>query len=990
MQSFVFLPYFIIYVKMVVRRREQNEGNEREVQRYIELRGVRVNNLKNVSLKFPAGRLVVVTGLSGSGKSSLVFDTLYAEGQRRYVESLSAYARQFLGRMSKPEVDFISGLAPAIAIEQKSLSKNPRSTVGTVTEIYEYLKLLYARIGRLYSPVSGQEVRRHSVGHVSDFVCGLQAGLKVYVLAPLRPLPDGESGEAFYRREADRLKIMGFSRLYAYEEGQVCGMEAVPESAWAQLGERYGLLVDRFVVHPEDKGFYSRVFDSVQTAFNEGDGRCRIVCEEAERKRVWRFSNRLEADGMTFVKPSPNFFAFNNPYGACKTCGGTGQIVGESEELVIPDPSLSVYENAVACWRGSKMSAWKEAFIRNAAVYDFPVHRPYEELDRAQKQLLWKGGKGVKGIDDWFKFMDSQAYKVQYRVLSARYRGRTRCPECEGARLRPDAAYVKVGGKSIQELAELPVSELYDFFEHLELNGHEKAVAQRMLTEIRQRLSYLLQVGVPYLSLNRASGTLSGGEAQRIHLANALGSSLVGSMYILDEPSIGLHPRDTRRLIEVVLQLRDLGNTVVVVEHDEEMMRAADLIVDVGPLAGHEGGEIVFVGSPETMIREGQSLTARYLRDELRIPVPFSRRPWKHYIELVGARENNLQNLTVKFPLQVLTVVSGVSGSGKSTLVKRTLYPALSRALGGSGDAGGRYDALRGAVAQLGGVEMVDQEPIGRSTRSNPVTYIKAFDDIRNLYAALPLAKERHYAPGYFSFNTEGGRCETCQGEGRVKVEMQFMADIYLTCDTCQGKRYKAEVLEVRYRDKSITDLLEMTVDEAAAFLAEDPSNRYAAAALEKIKTLQAVGLGYLHLGQSSSDLSGGEAQRIKLAYFLRKGASEKPTLFIFDEPTTGLHFHDIDKLRTSFEALLRAGHTIVVVEHHPDVIKLADWVIDMGPEGGKRGGTVLFEGVPEDLPGCKASYTAPYIKEKLGVIRDKSGVGQDASKNVTKNGRKK
>ena len=975
---------------MAARRKEQKEENNKESERYIELRGVRVNNLKNVSLKFPAGRLVVVTGLSGSGKSSLVFDTLYAEGQRRYVESLSAYARQFLGRMSKPEVDFISGLAPAIAIEQKSLSKNPRSTVGTVTEIYEYLKLLYARIGRLYSPVSGQEVRRHSVSHVADFVCGLSAGLKVYVLSPLRPKPADDRPSEFYRHEVERLKMMGFSRLYAYEASAVCGMDDVPETAWQNLDERYGLLVDRFAVHPEDKSFYSRVFDSVQTAFNEGEGSCRIVCEGGDRARVWTFSNRLEADGMTFVKPSPNFFAFNNPYGACKTCGGTGQIVGESEELVIPDPALSVYENAVACWRGSKMSAWKEAFLRNAAVYDFPVHRPYKDLDRAQKNLLWKGGKGVKGIDDWFKFMDSQAYKVQYRVLSARYRGRTRCPECEGSRLRPDAAYVKVGGKSIQELVEMPLAELYGFFEHLELNSHEKAVAQRMLTEIRQRLSYLLQVGVPYLSLNRASGTLSGGEAQRIHLANALGSSLVGSMYILDEPSIGLHPRDTQRLIEVVQRLRDLGNTVVVVEHDEEMMRAADLLVDVGPLAGREGGEIVFVGSPETMIKEGKSLTARYLRNELQIPVPFSRRPWKHYIELVGARENNLQNLTVKFPLQVLTVVTGVSGSGKSTLVKRTLYPALSRVLGGANDAVGKYEALRGAVGQLGGVEMVDQEPIGRSTRSNPVTYIKAFDDIRNLYASLPLAKERHYAPGYFSFNAEGGRCETCQGEGRVKVEMQFMADIYLTCDACGGKRYKAEVLEVRYRGKSITDLLDMTVDEAVAFLEEDPDNRYAAAALEKIRTLQAVGLGYLQLGQSSSDLSGGEAQRIKLAYFLRKGASEKPTLFIFDEPTTGLHFHDIDKLRTSFEALLRAGHTIVVVEHHPDVIKLADWVIDMGPEGGKQGGTVLFEGVPEDLLACKTSYTARYIADKLVATKEKPGKKQTAPQNQRKNGRKK
>ena len=930
--------------------------------------------------------MVVVTGLSGSGKSSLVFDTLYAEGQRRYVESLSAYARQFLGRMSKPEVDFISGLAPAIAIEQKVLSKNPRSTVGTVTEIYEYLKLLYARIGRIYSPVSGGEVRRHSVGHVADFICTMPQGARVYVLSPLR---GGEAiGEASgevdgeqvgHDQALQRLKVMGFSRLYAYETGEICSLEAVPNKAWAQLTADYGLLVDRFVAHPEDKSFYSRVFDSVQTAFNEGEGRCRVVCEQEEGRRTWSFSNRLEADGMSFVKPSPNFFAFNNPYGACKTCGGTGHIVGESEELVIPNPDLSVYEEAVACWRGSKMSAWKDAFMRNAAAYDFPIHRPYKDLDKAQKQLLWKGARGVKGISDWFKFMDSQAYKVQYRVLSSRYRGRTRCPECEGSRLRPDAAYVKVGGKSIQELVELPIGELYDFFENLSLNSHEKAIAKRMLTEIRQRLSYLLQVGVPYLSLNRASGTLSGGEAQRIHLANALGSSLIGSMYILDEPSIGLHPRDTGRLIEVVQQLRDLGNTVIVVEHDEEMMRAADLIVDVGPLSGREGGEIVFEGTPQAMIKTGQSLTARYLRNELQIPVPFSRRPWKQYIEVVGAKENNLQNLSVKIPLQVLTVVSGVSGSGKSTLVKQTLYPALNRQLNGAGDAVGKFDALRGSVGALSSVELVDQEPIGRSTRSNPVTYIKAFDDLRNLFAALPLAKERHYAPGYFSFNTEGGRCETCQGEGKVKVEMQFMADIYLTCDTCQGKRYKQEVLEVRYRGKNITDLLDMTVDEAVAFLEEDPDNRQAASALEKIKTLQSVGLGYLQLGQSSSDLSGGEAQRIKLAYFLRKGASEKPTLFIFDEPTTGLHFHDIDRLRTSFEALLRAGHTIVVVEHHPDVIKIADWVIDMGPEGGKGGGRIVFEGVPEDLVKCQASRTAPYIKEKLEVGTAKAATAKTA-----------
>ena len=918
--------------------------------------------------------MVVVTGLSGSGKSSLVFDTLYAEGQRRYVESLSAYARQFLGRMSKPEVDFVDGISPAIAIEQKTLNSNPRSTVGTVTEIYEYLKLLYARIGKIYSPVSGKEVKRHSVSGVADFAASLQDGTKLYILSPIR-LAEGMTMQAY-----GELKVKsGFSRLYRVDEkdagrSRMVGIEEAMQEK--KLPDSLYLLVDRVVIRKADDGseenneLYSRLFDSVQTAFHEGEGKCHMEITAPDgHSRFLEFSNKLEADGMSFVKPSVNFFSFNNPYGACKTCEGIGTVVGVSEDLVIPDTSLSVYDNAVAVWRGEKMSEWKKDFIRYAEREGFPIHRPYKELTQKEKDILWNGGKYAKGIRDCFAFIEKNAYKIQYRVMGSRYKGKTRCPDCHGSRLRPDADYVKVGGKSISELVAMQVDALYDFFETLHLTAHDRTVAERMLTEIRHRLSYLKDVGLSYLSLDRASSSLSGGESQRIYLANSLGSALVGSLYILDEPSIGLHSRDTDHLIHVIKQLRDLGNTVVVVEHDEAIMMAADYIVDVGPKAGREGGEVVFAGTPQEMISRGNSLTARYLRGEMQIEVPDGRRAWTRSLRLTGAVQNNLKNVTVDIPLGVMTVVTGVSGSGKTSLIRQCLYPALQRALGTyQGGAALKYKSLEGDIKQIDSVEIVDQNPIGKSSRSNPVTYIKAFDDIRDLFAAQPLAKKRLYAPGYFSFNTEGGRCEACQGEGTIKVEMQFMADLHLTCEHCHGKRFKEEVLEVKYLEKSISDVLEMTVDEALEFFPENAPEAAVKRLRAKLQVLQDVGLGYLHLGQSSNTLSGGEAQRVKLAYFLcRGGADEKGhVFFIFDEPTTGLHFHDIAKLKASFDALIARGHTVLVIEHHLDVIKSADWIIEMGPEGGDAGGKLLYAGTPEGLLKVKDSYTAKYLRPKL------------------------
>lgn len=946
-----------------------------------------MNNLKNVDVTFPSGKLTVVTGLSGSGKSSLVFDTLYAEGQRRYVESLSSYARQFLGRMSKPEVDFVEGISPAIAIEQKTLNANPRSTVGTVTEIYEYLKLLYARIGKTYSPVSGCEVKRHSVANVADFASALPKGTKLYVLSPIC-IREGLSVNEYLRL----LEKMGFSRLYRHHAKDTSRsgiMDIQDFGTDTDLKDHY-LLVDRLLIKTDesDGALYSRIFDSVQTAFNEGGSRCYLECIAPDGKsRFLQFSNKLEADGMNFVKPSPNFFSFNNPYGACKRCGGIGTIDGISEELVIPDPSLSLFEDAVACWRGEKMSSWKEAFIQNAEAEKFPIHRPYKELSEKEKNLLWNGNRHVKGIYDCFKFIEKNSYKIQYRVMGSRYRGITTCPECHGSRLRKDAEYVKINGRSISELVKMQIVDLSEFFKNIHLTAYERAVSARTLTEIKNRLEYLQNVGLSYLNLNRRSSSLSGGEGQRIHLANSIGSALIGSLYILDEPSIGLHPRDTEHLIDVIKKLRDIGNTVIVVEHDESMMLAADHIIDVGPLAGRFGGEIVFAGSPKELMHKGESLTARYLRGELCIPVPDSRRAWSRCIRLVGARCNNLKDIDVTIPLNVLTVVTGVSGSGKTSLIRQTLCPALQYALGSySSSEKTRYRKLEGDIKCLQSVEIVDQNPIGRSSRSNPATYLKAFDDIRELFAAQPLAKKRLFGPGYFSFNVQGGRCETCQGEGTLKIEMQFMADLYIECGECHGKRFKAEVLEITYRDKNIADVLEMTVDEALEFFSDDSTHASIKRLCAKLQVLQEVGLGYLHLGQSSSSLSGGEAQRVKLAYFLCRGKAEEKghTLFVFDEPTTGLHFHDIRKLQDSFDALIKRGHTVLVIEHQLDIIKSADWIIDIGPEGGDAGGRLVFEGIPEDLVKVKESHTGRFLKEKLQSVsgsKKKSGTKRTPSK---------
>ncbi len=928
----------------------KNTATIERQQGKIEIKGAKVHNLKNVNISIPHQSLTVITGLSGSGKSSLAFDTLYAEGQRRYVESLSSYARQFLGRLDKPEVDSIKGLSPAVAIEQKVISRNPRSTVGTVTEIYDYLKVLYARVGTTYSPLTGNKVKKHQLEDVLRFVKTLPENTKFIIKCPLI-LHD--------RKLEDQLEILsqqGFSRMA--QNGELLRISDFDLKKHSSK-DTLEIVVDRLVADWSTEENLNRLADSVQTAFFEGRGICRIQINGEEKAH--EFSNKFEIDGEEFEEPSVHLFSFNNPYGACPTCEGFGNIMGIDEDLVIPDNSLSVYEDAIVPWRGEKMSEWKNQFIAGAEKAKFPIHRPVFELNEEEKAMLWEGSAHFRGLDEFFKYLESKSYKIQFRVMLSRYRGKTRCTSCKGSRLRKEANYVKIGGHSISELVSWPIDQLHSHFENLELSDQEYTIAKRLLLEIENRLSYLCKVGLPYLNLNRLSSTLSGGESQRINLATSLGSALVGSTYILDEPSIGLHPKDTARLIEVVKELRDLGNTVVVVEHDEEMMLAADYIIDIGPEAGTKGGEVIYEGEYTDLLKAKNSHTANYLqgRDQIEIPI---KKEARKFIELKGARENNLKNIDVKFPLHCFTVVTGVSGSGKSSLIKKILYPALKKRLGGYGEKTGKHSNFDGAWQDISDVEFVDQNPIGKSSRSNPVTYIKAYDDIRQLYTSLPLAKARKYKAGYFSFNIDGGRCDKCQGEGEITIEMQFMADVHLKCDVCHGKRFRKEILDVKLADKSIYDILELTVDNAIEFFKAEGQDKIAA----KLQPLQDVGLGYVNLGQSSSTLSGGEAQRIKLATFLSKGSAKEPVLFIFDEPTTGLHFHDIKKLLQSFYALLKNGHSIVVIEHHPDVMKCADWIIDLGPEGGDKGGALIFQGKPEEMINCKESITAPFLKDKL------------------------
>ncbi|MFO7658782.1 MAG: excinuclease ABC subunit UvrA [Bacteroidales bacterium] len=917
----------------------------------------RVHNLKNISLMIPRNKLTVITGLSGSGKSSLAFDTIYAEGQRRYVESLSAYARQFLGRMNKPDVDFIKGIPPAIAIEQKVNSRNPRSTVGTSTEIYDYLKLLYARIGKTYSPVSGKVVKKDSVTDVVDYIASMTEGSRVLVLSPL-----AETNRLDIKQQIEDLSHQGITRIEI--NGEVIRIDEAGEVEKANGKNTINVVVDRVAASKDDDAL-TRFADSAQTAFRLGSGECIIKNISENENTERKFSVRFESDGMSFEEPSVHMFSFNNPVGACPVCEGYGKIIGIDPDLVIPDKGLSVYEDAIVCWRGETMGKWKEKLIYSADKFDFPVHKPYFQLTDSQKDILWKGNRHFKGLNAFFEFLESKKYKIQYRVMLARYRGKTTCTECNGTRLKKEASYVKINGKNIQDLVTLPVDELKQFFSDLRLNEFEKKVAGRILLEIKNRLDYLCNVGLSYLTLNRLSATLSGGESQRINLATTLGSSLVGSLYILDEPSIGLHPRDTHLLIYVLKRLKEIGNTVIVVEHDEEIMRNADEIIDIGPLAGTHGGEVVFQGILNKMLEENNGLTAQYLTGKEKITVPAKRRKWNHYIEFTGARHNNLKNIDVKIPLNVLTVISGVSGSGKSSVVKNIIYPALSRIYNGAGEKTGDFGSVQGDINAVSRVEFVDQNPIGKSSRSNPVTYIKAYDEVRKLFADQPLSKFNDFKPSHFSFNVEGGRCAECQGEGEVKVEMQFMADVRLICESCNGKRFKDEILEVKFHGKNIYDILESTVDEAIEFF-DAHKGHTEKMIVKKLKTLGEVGLGYVKLGQSSSTLSGGESQRVKLASFLGLENSLTPTLFIFDEPTTGLHFHDIKKLLGALDALIKKGHSVLIIEHNLEVIKSADWLIDLGPEGGKGGGSIIYQGVPEDIVDCKESYTGKFLKEKL------------------------
>ena len=927
---------------------------------YISIKGARVNNLKNINLQIPRNKLVVITGLSGSGKSSLAFDTLYAEGQRRYVESLSSYARQFLGRMSKPECDFIKGIPPAIAIEQKVNSRNPRSTVGTSTEIYEYLRLLYSRIGKTYSPISGQLVKKHSAEDIVNCMLSLPKGTRFTVLTPIF-LQEGRSlieqldmdmKQGFTRIEKNREIIRIEDYLQELSKG---------ETTDEKEKQRIYLLIDRLTAD-DSKDTISRLTDSAETAMYEGDGTCLLrAYMEDGGTQLFTFSTKFEADGITFQEPNDQMFSFNSPFGACPTCEGFGKIIGIDEHLVIPNRALSVYDGAVYCWRGEKMNEWLKEFIREAPAHDFPIFTPYYELTQEQKDYLWHGPRDKACIDSFFQMLTENQYKIQYRVMLARYRGKTTCPTCHGARLKKEANYVKVGGKSISELVDMPITTLKSFFDNLKLDEHDASVAKRLLTEIHNRLQFMLEVGLGYLTLNRLSNTLSGGESQRINLATSLGSSLVGSLYILDEPSIGLHSRDTDQLIKVLKELRDLGNTVVVVEHDEEIIRAADYIIDIGPKAGRLGGEIVYEGDMNDLQPNSGSYTVRYLLNEEQIDLPLSHRPWNNYIEVKGARENNLKGIDVKFPLNVMTVVTGVSGSGKSTLVRDIFYQALKREYSEASERPGEFLSLEGDLSMVKDIEFVDQNPIGKSTRSNPVTYIKAYDDIRKLYADQPLSKQMGYTPAFFSFNTEGGRCEECKGEGTVTVEMQFMADLVLECESCHGKRFKKDILEVKFHDKNIYDILDMTVNQAIEFFSEYRQDKI----VKQLKPLQYVGLGYVKLGQSSSTLSGGENQRVKLAYYLSLEKT-RPTIFIFDEPTTGLHFHDIKKLLEAFDSLIKRGHTVIIIEHNLDVIKCADYIIDLGPEGGEKGGELVVCGTPEQVAACPQSYTGRFLVSKL------------------------
>ncbi|CAN5185018.1 excinuclease ABC subunit UvrA [soil metagenome] len=968
-------------------------------KQYIIIKGAKMHNLKNVDLAIPRNRFIVITGLSGSGKSSLAFDTLFAEGQRRYVESLSAYARQFLGKIEKPAVEYIKGISPAVAIEQKVNTRNPRSTVGTSTEIFDYLKLLFARAGKTYSPVSGKLVTRHTVSDVVDALLDLSEGTRLMLLAPLKQKKDKTLKESL-----GLLLQQGFTRILY--NGEILKLNEINVSSLSSK-EEISIVIDRFEIRKDDDELSSRIADSVQTAFYEGDGDIIVekIVQEGEKNEEGKkeaairkqeagkkvavkksakktiaqpltnnrilFSNRFEADGIVFEEPSVHFFSFNNPIGACKKCEGFGTVIGIDPDLVIPNKNLSIFEEAIACWKGEKMSEWKEKLVMHAYKFNFPIHKPYNELTKAQKELLWEGNKYFSGLNEFFTFLEVQSYKIQYRVMLSRFRGKTTCPDCRGTRLRKDANYVKFAEKSISDVVLMQVKDAFKFFSELKLTAAEQSLSKRLLQEITNRFRFLSDVGLGYLTMNRLSSTLSGGESQRINLATSLGSSLVGSMYILDEPSIGLHPRDTERLIRVLLALRDIGNTVIVVEHDEEIMRASDVMVDMGPMAGTLGGEVVFSGTHKDLLK-AKSLTAKYLTGREKIPLPSKRRKWKSFIEIKGARENNLKNLTIKFPLDVMTVITGVSGSGKSTLVKRILFPALQKHLGGYGEQTGEFDSINGDFHHISSVEFVDQNPIGKSSRSNPVTYVKAYDEIRALYAEQPLSKMRGYKPSHFSFNVEGGRCDVCEGEGEVTVEMQFMADVHLLCENCKGRRFKEETLEVVYNPKpenpdygkNIADILDMTIDEAVEFF--NDGTLHGKKIVARIKPLQDTGLGYVHLGQSSNTLSGGEAQRIKLASFLMQGSNQQPTLFIFDEPTTGLHFHDIRKLLDAFNALIAQGHSILIIEHNMEVVKCADWVIDLGPEGGDEGGNLVFEGTPEEMAKSKVSDTGRFLKEKL------------------------